>query len=138
MTNRYRTGSLRSNGSLKSKTSDDLTFRKPAAPAKPPRSARSSSTGSKDSAKKIVAHQNEPSEQEVFEAEGENHYTILENDCSDPIEPVIEEIPQIQLRDVVLDKTMKMDRSNDAIFNSTTSIIKELTQLKNSCDQNGA
>ena len=32
---------------------------------------------------------------------------------------------------------MKMDRSNDAIFNSTTSIIKELTKLKNSCDQNG-
>jgi len=50
---------------------------------------------------------------------------------------VIEELPKIQLRDVVLDKTMKLDRTNDAIYNSTTNIIKELTKLKNSCETNG-
>merc|ERR1719245_1546902 len=31
---------------------------------------------------------------------------------------------------------MKLDRTNDEIFKSTTSIIKELTKLKNSCDSN--
>ena len=151
-----RSGSLGSNRSYKSaqssKGSDELLMRKPIAPAKPPRSARSSSTGSKDSkeTKKIVLNQQESSTESdaVFDKENpdENPYTIIATPppptppaqrIEPMIEPVIEELPRIQLRDVVLDKTMKLDRSNDAIFHSTTTIIKELTKLKNSCDTNG-
>ena len=149
-----RSGSLGSNRSHKSvqsssKDSDDSNFKKPTAPAKPPRSGRSSSTGSKDSkdSKRIVVTQRESSEnvfeEETENGETENPYTIIATpaEATEPppaVEPVVDELPKIQLRDVVLDKTMKLDRTNDEIFKSTTSIIKELTKLKNSCDSNGA
>jgi hypothetical protein len=152
-----RSGSLGSNRSLKSGVSaksEATSLGKPVAPAKPPRSTRSSSSSSSiKESKNLILVQDEKSENPVFEQE--DPYTTIAahssgsstrdtiNEDTIPskrdtiIQPLMEEMPKIQLKDVILDKTMRLDRTNDPVFESTKNIIVELTKLKNYCDNNG-
>ena len=51
-----------------------------------------------------------------------------------PIKPLLEEMPKLTLKDVVLDKTRALNRQNDTIWAATLDVVKELVTLRNSAE----
>jgi hypothetical protein len=51
-----------------------------------------------------------------------------------PIKPLLEEMPKLNLKDVVLDKTRALNRENDTIWAATLDVVKELVTLRNSAE----
>ncbi|CAG5098966.1 Oidioi.mRNA.OKI2018_I69.XSR.g16132.t1.cds [Oikopleura dioica] len=155
-----RTGSLGSRSSQKSESSLSAVAAR-IAPPKPPRTAKvssssgppaASSTSSETPCHNPYAHETLKDESasplpsidsEKVESDSSRHSDTSSTRSSKkssippvpaPIKPVLEEMPKLTLKDVVLDKTRTLNRENDTIWAATLAVVKELVSLRNSAE----
>lgn len=147
---RQSQGSLnRSQGSLGSRSSREQMK---SAPPKPPRSAKLSGSDKQphtSSHSTVASDDHNPYASITIRKDPSSRTSSPPPDFPDvpkeitppskphsptPIKPLLEEMPTLQLKDVVLDKTKRLDRSNDAIWTATLALVKELITLRNSAE----
>jgi len=150
-----RTGSLGSRSSHKSESSSsNLAAIAKIAPPKPPRTAKVSSSSSDGAVvHNPYAHETLKDESSLFPPPPKSQTNVdsekFESDSSSstrsskkslappaptPIKPLLEEMPKLTLKDIVLDKTRALNRENDTIWAATLDVVKELVTLRNSAE----
>jgi len=155
-----RTGSLgsRSSHSRSESSSSNLANSANAnakiAPPKPPRTAKVSNSSSDVAAvHNPYAHETLKDESSLFPPPPKSSTNFdaekVDSDSSSstrsskkslalpapaPIKPLLEEMPKLNLKDVVLDKTRALNRENDTIWAATLDVVKELVTLRNSAE----
>lgn len=149
-----RTGSLGSRSSQsRSESSSSNSANAKVAPPKPPRTAKVSNSSSDAAAvHNPYAHETLKDESSLFPPPPKSSTNDAEKVDSDsssstrsskkslappapaPIKPLLEEMPKLNLKDVVLDKTRALNRENDTIWAATLDVVKELVTLRNSAE----